>query len=149
MSSLDLPKFHPKSLESLTEPSNVFDIEATKEIFTQLKKINDALPGAHQSLLSIVENAGANPPKPRTYSTYMEIMDMVNSGVTVYTTSKRLRIPYSTCHAYTKMTPAQVAKLKAAEKAPFEALASPSQAAKLTKPKAAKAAPKKGKKDPE
>jgi hypothetical protein len=107
-----------KNPEPPAEPSNVFDIEATKEIFTQLKKINEALPGSHQSLLSIVENAGSNQPKPRTYATYLEIMEMVQSGVTVYTTSKRLKIPYSTCHAYTKMTPEQVAKLKASETSP-------------------------------
>ncbi|MDR2442104.1 MAG: hypothetical protein LBE31_01115 [Deltaproteobacteria bacterium] len=98
-----------------TESSSVFDIQATKEIFTQLKKINAALPGAHQSLLSIVENTGDKSPKPRTYARYKAIMESVNSGVTVYTTSKRLKIPYSTCHAYTRMTAEQVAKLKAAD----------------------------------
>ena len=104
-----------KGSVSATEPTNVFDIEATKEIFSQLKKINEALPGAHQSLLSIVENASYSPPRPRTYSTYLEIMEMINSGVTVYCTSKRLKIPYSTCHAYTKMNPDQVARLKASD----------------------------------
>jgi hypothetical protein len=142
-----------KGPESAAEPSNVVDIEATKEIFTQLRKINEALPGAHQSLLSIVENAGANPPKPRTYATYLEIMEMVKSGVTVYSTSKRLKIPYSTCHAYTKMTPAQVSKLKAAEKvqAAKEALpvGQPSRSVSKSHPKPKsgpqKAGPKKAK----
>jgi hypothetical protein len=97
------------------ESANVFDVKATKEIFNQLKKINDSLPGAHRSLLSIVENTGTNSPRPRSYSTYIEIMKLVKSGVTVYTASKRLKIPYSTCHAYTKMTPDQVSKLKATE----------------------------------
>jgi hypothetical protein len=127
------------------DSSSVFDIEATKEIFSQLKKINDALPGAHHSLLSIVENSGGTPSRPRNYATYQEIMRMVASGVTVYSTSKRLKIPYSTCHAYTKMTPEQVAKLKAAsapaeEAAPVVAAAPPEPPEQAKPAKQAKAA---------
>jgi hypothetical protein len=91
--------------------------DASLEIFDHLKKINEFLPGTKDSLLGLVYKSGDRVTKPRSYADYLAVRELLDAGITVYSTAKRLKIPYSTCHVYSKMTDDEVKKLKKMDKA--------------------------------
>ncbi|MDR0622756.1 MAG: hypothetical protein LBJ61_12930 [Deltaproteobacteria bacterium] len=96
----------------LADPESVFDSEQNREAILQLKRIDGAIPGAMEALLSLALPAGSRRHQPKSYEIYSDIKRHIDAGMSIIGTARTLKIPYSTCHYYTKMTPAQVSELK-------------------------------------
>jgi hypothetical protein len=97
-----------------------FKEEKSKITFKQLKKIETIVPGAKEDLLNLASKAGTKVTNPKSYSNYMKVKELIDEGRTIYAICRILRIPYTTCYVYSKMTPEQIERLKELEERPTE-----------------------------
>jgi transaldolase len=86
--------------------------EKSKEVFAQLKKISNFVPGSTESLLSMALKTGSRVANPKNYQDYLKVKELLDSGVSVFSMPKIVKIPYTTCYAYSKMTTEDIKKLK-------------------------------------
>ncbi|MDR1486965.1 MAG: hypothetical protein LBT62_03065 [Deltaproteobacteria bacterium] len=84
----------------------------SKQILAILSKFDEIIPGSKEELLYLVGESEKRNATRRSYPTYLEIKKSIDQGGSIFGTSKRLHIPYSTCQSYLKMSPAELKKMK-------------------------------------
>ncbi|MDR2366934.1 MAG: hypothetical protein LBF58_02305 [Deltaproteobacteria bacterium] len=94
------------------QPIYLLDDEEDAEVVEQLRKLDKVIPGSMESLLGLTYKAGAKEGTPKTYEVYLEIRRLIDSGLSINATSKKLRLPYSSCHVYANLPPERVEELK-------------------------------------
>ncbi|MDR1110117.1 MAG: hypothetical protein LBP92_05330 [Deltaproteobacteria bacterium] len=106
----------PKGASVFQASASDQDDELSEMLFRQLKKIDSYIPGSQDTLLGLAYKAGSRVAARKSYPVYLKLKKLVDSGVTVYSASKLLKIPYSTCYSYNKMTKLEIDRLKSMEK---------------------------------
>jgi hypothetical protein len=91
--------------------TEIIDI-AGQDVADHLKRIENVIPGSKEFLLGLAYKTGSRVANPLTYEVYQQITELLKTGKSINSTAKQLKIPYSTCHYYSKLTPEVVAKLK-------------------------------------
>jgi hypothetical protein len=112
-----LVHFDDYLLQHITEAHDALkpepEVIATSEVNIHLKKLEVHHPGVMESLAKTALASGERRYKERNYSAYKQVVTLNRMGESLYSISRRLRIPYSTCYAYVQMDPERVELLKA------------------------------------